>query len=145
MIKNNTISIGCQKVIFVILLAVVFCGLLKPAYCQTGRPVLLIQQIPDNGGTITPGAGVHYLEQNTSVTLTAVPKAGYQFIYWLGDVSDPTLNRTTAYLDAPKIVIAIFERAEYEFLDVEERTQSAPGGGLFASAADYARGGGGGI
>ncbi|MGB2808561.1 MAG: PEP-CTERM sorting domain-containing protein [Sedimentisphaerales bacterium] len=151
MIKNNTISIGCQKVIFVILLAVFFCGLPEPAYCETGRPVLLIQQIPDNGGTITPGAGVHYLEQNTSVTLTAVPKAGYQFVYWLGDVSDPTLNRTTAYLDAPKIVVAIFERAEYELEDVAEMAQSIPGGywgGLRASSADYSRqgySGGGGV
>jgi hypothetical protein len=150
MVKNNTISIGCQKVILVILLAVFFCGLPGPAYCETGRPVLLIQQIPDNGGTITPGAGVHYLEQNTSVTLTAVPRAGYQFVYWLGDVSDPTLNRTTVYLDAPKIVIAIFEQTEFELEDVAEMAQIIPGGywgGLRRSAADYSRqgysGGGG--
>ena len=150
MVKNNTIYTGCQKVILVLVLAVFFCGLPEPAYCQTGRPVLLIQQIPDNGGTITPGAGVHYLQQNTIVTLTAVPRAGYQFVYWLGDVSDPTLNRTTAYLDAPKIIIAIFERAEFELGDVADTAQSIPGGywgGLRRSAADYSRqgfsGGGG--
>jgi len=110
----------------------------------------LLQQIPENAGTITPGAGVHYLEQNTSVTLTAVPRPGFQFVYWLGDVREPTLNRTTTYLDAPKIVVAVFERDEYELEDVVEMVQGIPGGfrgRLLASAADYSRqgysGGGG--
>ncbi len=150
MVKKNSISFGCQKVILVLILAVFFCGLPGPAYCETVGPVLLIQQIPDNGGTITPGAGVHYLQQNTSVTLTAVPRAGYQFVYWLGDVSDPTLNRTTAYLDAPKIVVAVFERVEFDLEGATETAPSIPGGqwgGLRASAADYSRqgysGGGG--
>ncbi len=76
--------------------------------------------------------------------MTAVPKPGYHFVYWLGDVSDPTANSTIVYLDAPKIVIAVFERVEYDFLAVEERAQSRPVGGLVGSAGDYARGGGGG-
>jgi hypothetical protein len=125
----------------------ILCALLKPAYCETDGTALLVQQTPVQGGTITPDVGVHHFDLDTDVTLTAVPRPGYQFVYWLGDVSDPTANRTVVYIDAPKIVIAIFERAEYEFLDVQERAQSAPGGGLFASAADYARqgfGGGGG-
>ncbi len=132
-----------------VILAVMFilCALLEPAYCETDGTALLLQQTPPQGGTITPDVGVHHFDLNTDVTLTAVPRPGYQFVYWLGDVSDPTANRTVVYLDAPKIVIAIFERAEYKFLDVQERAQSAPGGGLFAGAADYARhgffGGGG--
>jgi hypothetical protein len=151
MVKSHSRSIGSQKVLLLLVFAVVFCGLLKPAYCQKNRPVLLLQKIPADAGTITPGEGVHYLPQNTSVTLTAVPQTGYQFIYWLGDVSDPQLNRTTAYLDAPKIIIAIFERAEFELEDMSEATQGIPGGlgdVLRASAADYSRqgfrGGGGG-
>ena len=150
MVKSHSISIGSQKVLLPLVLAVVFCGLLKPAYCQTNRPVLLLQQMPADAGTITPGPGVHYLEQDTIVTLTAVPRPGYQFVYWLGDVSEPELNRTMAYLDAPKIIIAIFERAEFELEDMSEATQGIPGGsagGLMASAADYSRqgfsGGGG--
>ncbi len=104
--------------------------------------MLLLQQIPANSGTITPGEGVHYLQQNTSVTLTAVPRAGYQFIYWLGDVREPTSNRTTTYLDAPKIVVAVFERTDFELEGVAEMAQSIPGGrwgGLRRSAADYSR------
>ena len=145
MIKNNSIFIGWQNVILAA--AFVFCGLLESAYCQTDGPVLLLQQAPANGGTTTPGAGVHHFEPHTSVTLLAVPQPGYQFVYWLGDVSDPTSNRTTVYLDAPKIVVAVFERTEYELEGVVEMAQSIPGGlrgGLMVGAADYARRGGGG-
>lgn len=143
--RNSLICIRCK----VVILAVMFisCTLYNPAYCETQSTALLVQQTPVQGGTITPDAGVHHFDLHTDVTLTAVPRPGYQFIYWLGDVSDPTANRTVVSLDAPKIVIAIFERAEFEFIDVQERAQSAPGGGLFASAADFGRqafsGGGG--
>ncbi|MBW8040352.1 MAG: PEP-CTERM sorting domain-containing protein [Planctomycetes bacterium] len=150
MVRNNSISVGWQKLILVLVLAVFFCSLLEPAWSQTPGPVLLLQQIPANGGTITPGAGVHYLQQNTSVTLTAIPRPGYQFVCWLGDVGNPTLNRTNTYLDTPKIVVAIFERAEYELEGGAGVAQSIPGstfGGLRGSAADYSRqgysGGGG--
>ena len=143
--RNSSIFVRWRAVI----LAAIFisCALLEPAYCETDGTALLLQQAPPQGGTITPDVGVHHFDLNTDVTLTAVPRPGYQFVYWLGDVSDPTANRTVVCLDAPKIVIAIFERAEYEFLDVQEKAQSAPGGGLLAGAAGYGRqgfGGGGG-
>ena len=143
--RNSSICIRWKAAILAVMF--ILCALLKPAYCETDGTALLVQQTPVQGGTITPDVGVHHFDLDTDVTLTAVPRPGYQFVYWLGDVSDPAANRTVVYIDAPKIVIAIFERAEYEFLDVQERAQSAPGGGLFASAADYARqgfGGGGG-
>jgi hypothetical protein len=141
MVKNNSIFSGCRKLILATVLAG-FAWAPAKAYCQTDRPVLLLQQIPPNGGKITPDAGVHHIELNTSVTLTADPQPGYQFVYWLGDVSDPTSNRTTAYLNAPKIIVAIFERAEYELEDVLEIGPGIPGrfgGARRASAADYSR------
>lgn len=148
--KKNLISAGCQKLTSVAVLALIFCGSADLAYCQTGGPVLLLQQLPADGGTITPDTGVHHVELNTSVTLTAIPKPGYQFVYWLGDVSDPTLNRTTVYLNAPKIIVAIFERAEFEIEGLLEIGSGIPGGffgGMRASAGDYSRrgyaGGGG--
>jgi len=150
MLQNNSIFMCSRKLILVAVVAAFICCLPGPAYCQTSGPALLLQQVPENAGTITPGTGVHYLQQNTSVTLTAVPRPGFQFVYWLGDVREPTLNRTTTYLDAPKIVVAVFERDEYELEDAAVIVQSIPGGlrgGLRARAADYSRqgysGGGG--
>ena len=140
--RNNSIFTGWECVILA--LAVVLCGLLEPAYCETDGTALLLQQAPPQGGKISPSVGVHHFEPYAEVTLTAVPKPGYHFVYWLGDVSDPTANSTIVYLDAPKIVIAVFERVEYDFLAVEERPQGSPVGGLSPSGADYSRGGGGG-
>ncbi len=140
--RNNSIFIGWQVVILA--LAVVLCGLLEPAYCETDGTALLLQQTPPQGGKITPGVGVHHFEPYAEVTLTAVPKPGYQFVYWMGDVSDPTANSTIVYLDAPKIVIAVFERVEYDFLVAEGMAQGRPVGGLSGGGADYSRGGGGG-
>jgi hypothetical protein len=150
MVKNISMAIGCKKMLLVLVFAAFFCGRIEPAFCQTTGPVLLLQQTPENGGTITPGTGVHHIELNSRVTLTAVPQPGYQFVYWLGDVSDPTLKQTTAYLNAPKIIVAVFERTEYDLDGDTELLYSIPGGlrgRPRAGAADYARqgfsGGGG--
>jgi hypothetical protein len=79
--------------------------------------------------------------------LTAAPKPGYQFVYWLGDVTDPMSNRTIVRLDGPKIVVAVFEAVEHELLVGAEIARSAPVDGLIPSATDYSRrsfrGGGG--
>lgn len=132
--RSNSIFVGGQGV--VLALAVIVVGLLEPTYCRADGIALLLQQTPIEGGIVTPSVGVHYFAPNAKITLTAVPKPGYQFVYWLGDVRDPMASSTTVYLDAPKIIVAIFERTEYEFLtaaDMEARPQSGPGGGLIAS------------
>ncbi|MDD5135330.1 MAG: PEP-CTERM sorting domain-containing protein [Phycisphaerae bacterium] len=82
-------------------------------FAQSGYAVL-VEESPVGSGEITPGIGVHTFNANQTVTLTTVPKAGYHFVYWLGDVSDPTANRTTVSVDGPKIIIAVFERDQYE-------------------------------
>jgi len=147
--QNRSILIGWQHVILA--LAVVLYGLFEPAYCQdtASQPfaewqpgadgtVLLLQQSNLEAGIVTPEAGVHYFDLDTDVTLTAVPKPGYYFLYWIGDVSDPTANRTIVYLDAPKIILAVFERSKYELL-LEETMMlgGGGGGGMYPSAADY--------
>ena len=109
-------------------IAIIVCWLFAPAYGQTPDVALLLQQTPSKGGAITPIAGVHHFELNSEVTLTAAPKQGYQFLYWLGDVSDPAASKTVVYLDKPKIVIAIFGQTENGTL-VEEKGLSFGGGG----------------
>jgi hypothetical protein len=100
-----------------------------PAYCQTSDVALLLQQTPNKGGAITPDAGVYHFKQNSEVTLTAAPKPGYQFVYWIGDVSDPSAISTMVYLDKPKIIIAVFEQGGYGVPAVEKGISGGGGGG----------------
>jgi len=143
MTKGKSVSIVRRQRITSILLVVV-CAFVAPAYCQQNQAVLVLQQAPRQGGSISPEAGIHYFGLNSEVTLTAVPKPGYQFVFWLGDVSDPKANSTTVYFDAPKIVIAVFERAKYEYLAEHEYEDWIPGGGLIPRPGDYARAAGAG-
>jgi hypothetical protein len=115
----------------VVLIAV---GLLEPVHGQIGEVALVLQQTPSQGGTITPGPGVHHFSPNAEVTLTAIPNPGYQFTCWLGDVSDPAAQRTVTYLDRPKIIVAVFEQAKYATPLATGRTS---GGGLISSATDF--------
>jgi hypothetical protein len=95
------------------------------AFAQSGYAVL-VEESPVGAGEIDPGIGIHTFSINQTVTLTTVPKAGYHFVYWLGDVSDPTANRTTIAVDGPKIIIAIFERNEYELPGDSMAVSSGP-------------------
>lgn len=94
---------------------------------------LLIQQSPPDAGTVTPGIGVHKIGIGQSVQLTAAPRPGYRFLYWLGDVSATTSAEALVSLDSPKMVIAVFERESFD--------EDLVGGGPVAGAAS-GRGGG---
>lgn len=120
--------IGWQGVIVAILVSMGV--LLGPAYCQVPGVMLLLQQSPAQGGTIIPNAGVYDYAPNAQVTITAVAKPGYHFVYWLGDVTDPTSSTTVALLDKPKIIIAVFQQNEYDVL-----ATGASGGGMHTSSA----------
>jgi len=136
--KRSSLTLfGCK--VAVLAVVVITASLTGPAYSQTNDVALLLQQTPIQGGTISPDVGVHNFELNAEVALTAVPKPGYQFVYWIGNVREATASSTVAYLDGPKIIIAVFERAKFEFLAAAERSQSAPIGGLKRSAADYSQ------
>ena len=146
--QNRSIFIRWQGVILA--LAVVLYGLLEPAYCQgiasqpsaewqprTDATVLLMQQPDSRAGSVTPDVGVHHFDLDSEVLLTAVPKPGYYFVYWIGDVSDPTAISTIIYMDAPKIVVAVFARSEFAFLIDETMILGGGNGGLYPSPADY--------
>jgi len=93
---------------------------------------LLIQQSPPDAGTVTLGIGVHKIGIGQSVQLTAAPRPGYRFLYWLGDVSATTSAEALVSLDSPKMVIAVFERESFD--------EDLVGGGPVAGASG--RGGG---
>ena len=134
--RNIDLTItGCRRLMF--FGAIIALGLAGSAYSQDPSPVLLLQQSPPEGGTITPQAGTHYYKLNSTVVLTATAKAGYQFVCWLGDVKDPSSNNTIVELDTPKIVVAIFERIEFEFMASEGGSLSMPIGGAVPSAGSF--------
>ncbi|HUT46714.1 MAG TPA: PEP-CTERM sorting domain-containing protein [Sedimentisphaerales bacterium] len=126
--------------------AIIACGLTIPAYCQTQDIVLLLEQTPVKGGEISPVAGVHHFKPGTEVMLTAVAKPGYKFIHWLGEVSDATASSTVAYLNKPKVIIAVFEQTQDGALADGEGLSIGGGGGgsggLFPTALDLSRPGG---
>lgn len=93
---------------------------------QTVSVPMLLQPTPTDGGDILPGLGVHRFALDTPVTLTALPKEGYQFLYWLGDVGDPASSRTVTFSDRPKIIVAVFQQSA---MDVRAPARRSGGGG----------------
>lgn len=132
-----------KKVLF-LAFSVVLAVALAPAQCQTAGMTLFLQQSPFEGGIVTPSPGVYLFNPDSQIELTAVPKPGYRFVCWLGDVGDATANSTVTYLNAPKVIVAVFERCGYE--DVYG---GGAGGGvnttedIGGSVPHYSSGGGG--
>lgn len=134
MIKRRSQTyFGLRAIILAI--AVILANLGSSADCQTAAVSLLLEQIPAQGGTITPGPGVHHFEPDTEVILTATPKPGYKFICWLGDVSNPKASSTVTRINEPKIIIALFESTEYEALPAATGASGGGGSGGATSAA----------
>jgi len=129
-----------------LVIAIIAFGLTIPAYCQAKDVVLLLEQTPVKGGEITPVAGVHHFKAGTEIMLTAVAKPGYKFIHWLGEVSDATASSTVAYLNKPKVIIAVFEQAEQGISADGDGLSigggGGAGGGLFPTPLDLSRPGG---
>ena len=137
---------GSKKInLCIILLAVGLVIVLSDqGYCRQRESegyALMIQQSPVNGGTVTPGLGVQRFGLNEVVTLTAIPKPGYHFVYWLGDVIEETTEETTVVVDSPKIIIAVFERIEYSTLTELDTIRPGSGrGGARAVRTDFRMG-----
>jgi len=119
-------------------------GIAVDANGRTIDVAILVHTAPADGGTVTPDSGVHHFALNSEITLVATPSPGYQFIQWLGDVREPAASRTVAYLNKPKIIIALFHQADFELPDkdagqVSSRTTGSGfgGGGSFRSAVDF--------
>lgn len=91
----------------------------RSAQAQNDGYLLMVQQSPLDAGIVTPQTGIYRTPLNDTIALTAVPNTGFRFVCWLGDVTEPTANSTTIVVNAPKIVIAVFEREEFETLSEE--------------------------
>ncbi len=79
----------------------------------------MLEASPAEGGILNIPTGVHAYDMYADITLKATPKPGYQFVCWLGSVSNSVTSSTTVFLNSPKMVIAVFERNEFETPGVE--------------------------
>ena len=128
--------------------AIVICAVLCPPAMAdettAGQPTyaLLLQSSPAGAGQVAPGNGVHKINIGQTITLTAAPRQGYRFLYWLGDVSASGLLETTVQLDSPKLVIAVFERNSFEDLHDVELISGTSIGGLHGNPASVGSGSG---
>lgn len=105
---NKTVPLG-----LVVSFAILICLASAQAADADGY-ALLVQQSPPDGGSVTPGSGVHKMVIGETVSLSAIPKPGYRFLYWLGDVSSTGTSDTSIQIDSPKMVVAVFAREDHE-------------------------------
>ena len=100
-----------QKYILFIAVVSMFCAGLSYAeqYSDSNGYAVLLEESPAGAGYVTPEVGIHE-DKGGVMDIRAVPKPGYRFLYWLGDVEDSSENETTVNVDSPKIVIAVFSR-----------------------------------
>jgi hypothetical protein len=130
---------------FIVKFALIAAAFLPTARSRAVEVPLLLQQSPSGGGVVIPSPGVHRFTLNAQITLTAIPHPGYEFIYWLGDVVDPRANRTQAFVDKPKIIVAVFGPTQYQTLSAGADEAAAGGGGrlvgggFLTAASDFVR------
>lgn len=103
--------------------AILALGLAARGYGDAPAFDLCIEQSPPKAGRVTPDSGTHRFSANALVTLAAEPQPGYQFAYWLGDVTNPTAKQTTVHVNSAKVIVAVFTPAEKDLF------QRNPGGG----------------
>jgi len=129
--KGNSKSLGCAAFICCATLLFYFSA---QASGQEDGTALMLEITPPEGGYLNIVPGVHTYDRFAEVTLTATPKPGYQFVYWLGNVTDATTGTTIVLLDSPKIVIAVFERSKFEMVGQDDYMVVGEGsGGLVRS------------
>lgn len=137
--NNKILKYTAIKLLIAAMITVAFSSTAFSQQTEKGY-VLIIQQSPPDAGLVTPNVGVHRPQLNETVGIQAIPKPGYKFVYWMGDVSNPTANRTSINLDAPKIVIAVFEREEFELLARSDVSTGRSGGGAVAKPGEPQKG-----
>jgi hypothetical protein len=121
-----------------VILAIAGTTLALPARGDTSAYALFIERSPADAGNVTPKTGAHRFSANSRVALSADPRPGYRFAYWLGDVSDPSAQRTTIVVNEPKVVIAVFSPEPRK--RAEEQVRSPGGGGsgmMVPTATDF--------
>jgi len=87
-------------------------------------------------GTVTPPAGTQSCEPGAVVRLTATPAPGWEFRYWLGDVSDPHASETQISMDSAKSVTAVFYSPAESILIAVTDVSGSPVPGVYLGLTD---------
>lgn len=125
---NSPAQVGFRGILFTIVFTL--SSVFTPAFCNGQKMTLLVQQSPNEGGEVTPLAGTYKYDADSEITLTATPSSGYEFLYWLGDVSDQQSTSTVVHLNKPKIVIAVFEPIQVSLDSAGRISGGGAGGGM---------------
>jgi hypothetical protein len=129
--KGNSKSLGCAA--FICCATFLFCFSVQASGQEDGTS-LMLEVSPPEGGSLNIAPGVYSYDRFSEVTLIATPKPGYQFVYWMGNVTDATTGTTMVFLNSPKMVIAVFERDQFETVGLEDGMGGGEGsGGLIRS------------
>lgn len=85
--------------------------------CQMslGGDSLIIKASPATAGRTVPTVGIHSIDPNQPMRVQAIPKQGFTFSHWLGNVEDTTSKSTTVIGDGSQVIVAVFNRKEYSF------------------------------
>jgi len=117
-----------------LVVALIAMGAARPVCAQASGYDLCIEYSPARAGTVKPDMGTHRFGPDTVVTLSAQPQPGFQFAYWIGDVSAPKNPSTTVRLDTSKIVVAVFKPIAAEETQPEILVGGGGGGGALVPA-----------
>ena len=98
-----------------------------------GKVNLMIEVSPKKAGTVTPAAGLYDYEE--TVTLTAVPNDGYEFLNWSrgGEVVG-TLPSLEYLIEADATIVATFAPKNYDVeivYNTEEGVVTGGGAGIY--------------
>ncbi len=121
----------CQTLL---VMSMVFAASVPAIAADDAGFALLVQSSHVDGGNIMPGNGVHKVQIGGKMQLTAVPRAGFRFLYWVGDVGQIDTAETTVEMSSPKLVVAVFSRESFEDMLPAGVISGAADGGTYASA-----------
>ncbi len=114
-----------RTILFLVSITAIFAAVLLSEQGRTAKAqvtyTLTVSTSPSGSGTVSrqptgipgAGAGQFVYDENTVVTLTASPTAGWQFVNWTGPVSNASIPSPTVTMDADKSVTANFVESCY--------------------------------
>ncbi len=104
---------------------------------STPQHTLTMQVNQSGWGSTDPSKGNHSYDENSLVTIRALPSEGYRFVNWTGAVGDNNAAETTVYMDGNKTVTANFEAIPQYTLTMQTNPGGSAGGSTVPAAGTH--------